>query len=145
MNTSVNNISINLSGAQNVDSSTFSNPRMDISVANLKHIQTMLAFDKLPENWDSYGSNKPNRAAIVKAVNFILNQLSPQKQDVFFTAPTTDGDILVELKEGKGQVELIFSIEEDDKIIASYNSEFYAEAILNKTTLNSYINWLRKS
>ncbi|HRP37829.1 MAG TPA: hypothetical protein PLS50_08550, partial [Candidatus Dojkabacteria bacterium] len=65
-----------------------------------------------PPNWDSYGAKKPNSVALVKAVNYIVEKLAPLNLEVFFTTPTTDGDIVVELKNNSSSLEIIFSGEE---------------------------------
>ena len=69
-----------------------------------------------------------------KAVNF-AKYLSDKNIDIFFTAPTPDGDVLIELKNKEAHLEFIFSEAVEDKIIAAYNGDFHTEAILNDTTL----------
>lgn len=108
---------------------------------NKKHIATIQDFAQLPPNWDTYNANKPSLYAIAKAINF-AKYLSDKNIDIFFTAPTPDGDVLIELKNKDAYLEFIFSEAVEDKIIAAYNGDFHTEAILNDTTLLSYLKWL---
>ena len=143
MNTSIDNISFNISGDKPA-SSSFYQSGVELSSNNTSHIYSILAYNILTEDWDSYGAKKPNGAAIVKSINFIYSELSPRKLEVFFTALTPDGDVLVEVKNITSNLELIFSGEVDDKIVASCNGDFYAEEILNETTLLAYLKWMEK-
>ncbi len=143
MNISVDNISFNIPDEKPA-SASFYQSSVELSNNNTGHVYSILAYSSLLENWDSYGAQKPNGAAIVKAINFICSELSIKKQNVFFTAPTPDGDVLVELKNGNCNLEFIFSGETADKVIASCNGDFSAEGVLNETTLHAYLNWLHK-
>ncbi|MBK6565099.1 MAG: hypothetical protein IPL63_00185 [Saprospiraceae bacterium] len=105
-------------------------------------ISLIKSFGNLDDNWNSYGANKPTAKAIVKAVNF-AKYLSDRCLEIFFTAPTPDGDILIELKNGGASLEFIFSsIDEEDKIIGSFDSDEYCEAKINDTTKQAYLKWL---
>jgi len=142
MPTLTNSIQLNISSDISPVSSSVYHKRIQLSENNKSHIYSILAYGSLQENWDLYGAKKPSRGAITKAIKFICVELSNRKQEVFFTAPTPDGDILIELKNDNSIIEFLFSEETDDKIIASDDNVLYAECILNETTLKSYINWL---
>jgi hypothetical protein len=142
MNTSVDNIIFNIPENRRPATSTFYGGGLVLSSNNASHIYSILSYSNLQENWDSYGAKKPNSAAIVKAINFIIEALSAREYEIFFTAPTADGDILVELKHNHSNLEFIFSGEVEDKIVASCNGDFHAEETLNETTLHSYLKWL---
>jgi hypothetical protein len=144
MNTSVDNITFNVSENLWPVTSTTYGERLDLSANNATHVYTIFAYSNLQENWDSYGAKKPSNSAIVKAINFILTELNARYYEVFFTAPTADGDILVELKHNNANLEFIFSGEVEDKIIASCYGEFHAEEALNETTFHSYLKWQLK-
>lgn len=143
MNTSVDNISFNIPSDVPASSSFYSGG-IPLSQNNVGHIYSIMAFGNLPANWDSYGANKINGAAIVKAINFIYTDLGKREEEVFFTAPTADGDILVELKKDNSNLEFIFSGETSDMIIASCSGDHHAEQVLNETTVNAYLTWLNK-
>lgn len=139
MNTSVDDFYCNIS--ENLSNGTYPGPS-DLSPNNASHIYTLFAYENLMQNWDSYGAKTPNKAAISKAINFILFRLNARGIEVFFTAPTADGDIVVEMKHNNSNIELLFSGEVEDKIIASCSGELHAEGILNETTFHSYLKWL---
>jgi hypothetical protein len=141
MNISVENISVNISDEKPV-SSSFYHFRNVLSQNNLSHISAISNYYNLEDNWDTYGAKKPNGAAIVKAINFIYWELNPKNKEVFFSAPTPDGDILIELKNASSNLEIVFSGEEEDRVIASCKGEFHAEAPLNETTFLAYLKWL---
>ena len=145
MNTSVDYISPNILRDDKPVNSIYADPKIvELSNSNISQVYSILSYKNLPENWDSYGAKRPNTAAIVKAVNFIISQLDSRGYTVFFTAPTSDGDIVVELKHAGANLEFIFSSEVGDKIVASCNGDFHAEEILNETTLHAYLKWLHQ-
>ena len=142
MNTSVDNFAMNILEDAKPLSSTILNVAVELSENNLKQLLNLHSFFGLQENWDSYGAKKPSPVAILKAVNFIVQELNPFNFEVFFSAPTADGDIVVEIKNLTYSIEIIFSRDVPDKIICSCNDELHAEENLNETTFNSYTQWL---
>lgn len=117
---------------------------VELSRNNRKHTDSILAYGNLEKNWDSYGANRPSNVAIAKAISFIVEKLSPRRLEVFYTTPTPDGDVLVELKNESRNLEFISSADAEDKIIGSCGGEFYMEHALNETTLSSCLKWLYK-
>lgn len=113
-----------------------------LSRNNRKHTDSVLGYGDLKENWDSYGANRPSGVAIAKAISFITEKLSPRGLEVFYTVPTPDGDILVELKNESRNLEFIFSETAGDKVIAFNSGALYKEDTLNETTLRACLNWL---
>ena len=140
MNTSLDHITLNIPNWTPGYSSYKRKP--EVSNNNMAHIHTILSFKSLEDDWDSYNAKKPSGAAITKAINFIVGDLSASGKEVFFSAPTPDGDILIEVKNGDSNLEFIFSGEVDDKVIACQKGEFMQEAPLTETTFNAYTNWL---
>ena len=141
MNTSVDTYSLNII-ADYKPASAFYNMAIELSSNNLSQLSTIYSFAGLKENWDSYNAKSPNAAAVTKAVNFIVEEINRRKLEVFFTAPTADGDIVVEIKHNNCNIEVVFSGEVPDKIICTCNEELHAEQNLNETTFNSYLKWL---
>ena len=113
-----------------------------LSRNNRKHTNSILGYGNLEKGWDYYGANRPSKVAIAKATSFIAERLSPRQLEVFYTVPTPDGDVLVELKVESRNLEFIFSETDDDKIIASANGELCKEDALNEATFRSCLNWL---
>jgi hypothetical protein len=144
MNTSVDNITFNISDNTIPATSTTYGVEFDLSPINAIHVYSIYSYSNLQENWDSYDAKKPNNSAIIKAINFIITELNARGYEVFYTAPTADGDILVELKHKNVNLEFIFSGEVEDKVIGSCDGDFHAEEALNETTLHSYLKWLKQ-
>ena len=120
---------------------TYSRQESYVSENNLKTISTLKSFLLLNGNWDLYNAEKPSGIAIIKAIAFCL-WLSKRSIDIFFTAPIADSDILIELKNGKSNLEFVFSQSVDDKILAWNDGDLKAESMLNDTTRESYLKWL---
>jgi hypothetical protein len=144
MNTSVDNITFNISDNTIPTTSTTYGVEFDLSPINAIHVYSIYSYSNLQENWDSYDAKKPNNSAIIKAINFIITELNARGYEVFYTAPTADGDILVELKHKNVNLEFMFSGEVNDKVIGSCDGDFHAEEALNETTLHSYLKWLKQ-
>lgn len=113
-----------------------------LTEVNKKQIGLIRSFSILNPNWDSYEANEPSSKAISKAISF-AKYLSDKGINIFFTAPTPDGDILIELQNEGAHLEFVFSsIDEEDKVVASYNNKHYCEASINDTIKNAYLKWL---
>ena len=141
MDTSTTNTDFFIENKLELNTSAVYSKKITISENNRKHIFTLKSFLNLQSNWDSYNSNKPSFIALTKSLSFV-QRLSERGIEVFFVAPTSDGDIIIEIKNEAANLEFIFSEEVDDKIIASCNGIFNAEAVLNETTYNAYLKWL---
>jgi hypothetical protein len=141
-NTLANNPSFNNSIQQYYFGSNIDIPQgASISENNLNQIRTMRSFLSLKENWDTYNAEKPAQEAIKKAISFSL-WLSLRDVEIFFTAPTPDGDILIEVKDDNSNIEFVFSKDENDRVLAWSEGDFFTEAPLNDTTQVSYLKWL---
>ncbi|MFM2395019.1 MAG: hypothetical protein RLZZ546_3002 [Bacteroidota bacterium] len=140
MNFSNNNLIINLNS--NSANTFFQNEHKILSENNKRQIALINSFSTLPQNWDSYDANVPSNKAISKSVAFV-KYLSDKNIEVYFTAPTPDGDIVVEIRKNLAQLEFVFSqIDTEDKVIASYDGDFSSEAKINDTTNYAYLKWL---
>ena len=141
MDTSTTNTDFFFENKLELNTSAVYSKKITISENNRKHIFTLKSFLNLQSNWDSYNSNKPSFIALTKSLSFV-QRLSERGIEVFFVAPTSDGDIIIEIKNEAANLEFIFSEEVDDKIIASCKGIFNAEAELNETTYYAYLKWL---
>ncbi len=138
--TSADNFTISIDTNQE-NYSYLNNNIITLSIENAKHYTLVESFKYLLANWDTYNANTPSKNAISKALKFIL-ELSKMNLDVYYTVPTADGDIIVELKKNNANLEFIFSEQVDDKVIATFGNDFNSEAELNETTFNAYLKWL---
>ncbi|MBK9301370.1 MAG: hypothetical protein IPN14_12380 [Bacteroidetes bacterium] len=112
-----------------------------LSDINLKHIAQVKGFSNLEPNWDGYNANIPSDIAISKAIEHIF-WLNRNNVTVFFSAPTRDGDILIEVKEGNARVEFIFSADVHDKVLLIHNEDVIVEYPYYNSNASSYIKWL---
>lgn len=141
MSTSTTNTDYFIESDMELNSSAVYSKKNTVSDNNRKHIFTLKSFVNLQSNWDSYNANKPSLTALTKSLSFV-QLLSERGIEVFFVAPTPDGDIIIEIKSEAANLEFIFSEEVDDKIVASFNGLFSSEAVLNETTYHAYLTWL---
>lgn len=142
MNTSVSNIyKDSYTNSSNIQYSYSNNDYVQPSDENIQAILTVRGYRELQNNWDSYNGLKTSLVAIQKAISFIL-WLSEYKIDVFYTAPSPDGDVLVEIKIGNANLEFEFTNNNQDNVCATENGDYIQSALLNETTLRSYIKWL---
>tara|TARA_R110002074_G_C12350355_1_gene649573 strand:- start:427 stop:894 length:468 start_codon:yes stop_codon:yes gene_type:complete len=144
MNTSVANIHTDYYfNTSSFSNKSFVNTKIVnfISESNKRAIETLKSYAALDNNWDGYEALKPSNISIKKAISFILT-LQEYNIDVYFVAPTPDGDILVETKSFDANLEFEFSSNSPDIIIASQDGELKSETELNDTTLVSYLRWL---
>lgn len=112
-----------------------------LSLINKEAIKTIKAYERLEDNWDSYHGAKTSPNAIKKAISFIL-WLSKYNIDVYYTAPSPDGDVLVEIRDGQACLEFEFTPDNSDNVCATFEGEYMQAAELNETTQQSYLKWL---
>ncbi len=141
MNTSTTNTDSLIENSLDLNTSAVYSKKITISENNRKQIFILKSFLNLQSNWDSYNATKPSSIALIKALTFV-QRLSERGLDVFFVAPTADGDIIVEIKNEAANLEFIFSEDVDDKVVASCEDVYNSEAVLNETTYNAYLKWL---
>lgn len=141
MSISTTNIDFFIENSLELNTSAVYSKKITISENNRKHLFTLKSFLSLQKNWDSYNANKPSLTALTKSLSFV-QRLSEREIEVFFVAPTSDGDIIIEIKNEVANLEFIFSEEVDDKIVASFKGVFSSEAVLNETTYHAYLKWL---
>lgn len=107
----------------------------------LFEINKLYSFLQLPENWDSYNAARPSKIAVENAVDFI-KRLTQRQQFPFYTAPSPDGDILVELKNENVTLEFIFSQDGTNRIIGIVDNDEKFEKELNETNEYCSLKWL---
>lgn len=142
MNTSVSNIyQESYTNSSNIEYSYSNTKYIMPSKPNVEAINTIRNYVYLRNNWDTYNGAKTSIIAIQKAISFIL-WLSDYNIDVFYVAPSPDGDVMVEIKNNSANLEFEFTEDNSDNVCATENGEFIQSAQLNETTLRSYIKWL---
>jgi len=104
-------------------------------------INKLNSFLQLPENWDSYNAAKPSKIAVENAIQFIV-RLTQRQQFPFYTAPSPDGDILVELKNDDVILKFIFGEDGINRIVGLVGNEEKFEKELNETNEYCSLKWL---
>jgi|AntAceMinimDraft_16_1070373.scaffolds.fasta_scaffold16417_2 hypothetical protein len=79
-----------------------------LSSSAKKFISKLQSFKEYAENWDSYGAKKPSEIAINNAIT-LIKQLDENNLPIYFTAPGPNGEIIVELKKNKIEIEVYFN------------------------------------
>jgi hypothetical protein len=123
------------------DTSIGSSAVYSLSGNNLQHIIQIKSFAHLPQNWDSYNADAPSTAAIAKAVAHIF-ELNSFGLQVYFTSPTRDGDIVIEVKNGDASLEFIFAEHVSDRVILIQNGAHHAEYPYYNSNITFYLKWL---
>lgn len=142
MNTSVSNIyQESYKNSSNIAYSYSNTEYFTPSKENIQAINTVRSYSSLQNNWDSYNGLKTSLIAIQKAISFIL-WLSEYQINVFYVAPSPDGDVMVEIKKGDANLEFEFTSNNGDNVCATENGDYVQSADLNESTLRSYIKWL---
>lgn len=122
----------------NLKYSTPHSIRISLSSANNDIVKIIKGFAGLNENWDSYNAAKPSMVAIQRAIAFVLDL----KHDVYYAAPSPDGDIMLEIRNQNRSLEIEFTHNNTDTIVALEENEIVQEAVLSQTTLQAYFKWM---
>ena len=111
-----------------------------LSLTNKLEIQKVKSFTELEENWDSYGAQKvseevtENSILLIEAIDFL-------DEDVYFTSPGPNGEIMIQLKNEDKEVELIV-YESKTKFVTFENNEFKKQGDFEANILPKIIEWL---
>lgn len=122
-------------------STSVSKPTDKLGEQALFEINKLHSFLYLPENWDSYNATKPSKVAVENAIDFTL-RLTQRQQFPFYTAPSPNGDILIELKDNNVSLEFIFGEDGTNRIFGLSNNEEIFEKELNETNEYCSLKWL---
>lgn len=111
-----------------------------LSYANKLEIQKIGSFSDLERNWDSYNAEELNSNTISKAID-IVKEIDILDEDVYFTSPGPNGEIMIQLKKESKEVELII-YEDRTKYITFVNNEFVKQGSFSLNILSEIIEWL---
>jgi hypothetical protein len=115
----------------------------ELSEEAIDTIVKLKSFLRLQDNWDSYGAAAPQKDIIEQAISFVKS-LDQRGQEVFFTAPGPNGEILVEVTQGEKTIETTIS-EDGGKSYASFHrTQCVEEGNLSDLRLPLLLQWLRE-
>lgn len=97
------------------------------------------SYQRLENNWDSYGGIAPTKEIIEQAKDFVI-KMDSYGCKIFFSAPGPNGEILVELKKDNRSVEVVFNDNKNVEV-AFFENENCIEEI-NFLDENKIVAWL---
>jgi len=110
-----------------------------ISRANREEIANIKSFIQLRDNWDGYGAVSLSRDAMEQAIAFI-HCLDKFDIDVYLSSPGPNGEVMVQLKIGRKEIEFIFYSDKSKYVLFS-NNEFQSQGIYTAGLLSEIIEW----
>ena len=111
-----------------------------LSLANRMEIVNIKSFAQLTANWDGYDAATVNPVAIEKAVSFI-HEINNFDIDVYLSSPGPNGEIMVQLKCNRHELECIF-YEDKSKYVLFNNNSFENQGEYDPTILPDLLAWL---
>lgn len=108
----------------------FYSPTPSLSDAAGKVVSKISGFKNLTSNWDSYGAEKPSRNAIDNTVSFIRT-IDALEIPVYFSAPGSNGEIVVELRKGNYEAEVYFNADNSNEVLIYEGDACISEGILD--------------
>ncbi len=124
--------------------STFVRPQdiYKLSTKAAKVIDKIKSFVDLEEDWNSYGALPIASVAVENAIQYV-KELDKAGQDVYFTVPTTESGVLIELKNNLKSVELFFYEDGSSEFMLYKGNDLEKEGEIEKgTQVNELAVWL---
>lgn len=122
------------------DQSTLFKIKGEISTINRFEIQNLRSFKNLEENWDSYEAEKISELVINNAIS-IVEKIDKFDEDVYFSSPGPNGEIMIQLKNYQKEVEIIV-YSDRQKYVTFYESNFEKQGDFNINILSEIVEWL---
>ncbi|MBV6477748.1 MAG: hypothetical protein HGGPFJEG_00492 [Ignavibacteria bacterium] len=113
-------------------------PNKNIS-GKIKIINQLHEFLNLNENWDSYGAQPLNKKTIEKAIE-VVNVLDRNNIEVYYTAPSPSGDILLESRMRNKILEIEILVDDKITFTAYENDDVFKSGNLIESDYD-IINW----
>jgi len=116
------------------------NPDDFISYRQLQQI-LIVTYTQLPQNWDSYGAI-PSTLKTAENANEILSEIFNNQQKIFHSAPSPNGDIMIELQHKNKALELECFADGKQTYTTLINNEVQEEKELKITNIPNLLIWL---
>lgn len=100
------------------------------------------AYSSLSTNWDTYNGIAPSDEVINRALDCV-KWLKDNGVEVYYTAPSPNGDIVVEIRKGECSIEFEFGVEGFDLIIQCNDSGLVNETRYNENSRSILITYLK--
>ena len=111
-----------------------------ISRANREEIANIKSFIHLSDNWDGYEAAPISRDAMEQAISFI-HDINKYDIDVYLSSPGPNGEVMIQLKLGRKEIEFIFYSNKSRYVLFS-NNEFQSQAVYTPGLLPELVEWL---
>jgi len=121
--------------------STIFKTKGSLSLSNKQEIQKIRLFAELEENWDSYEAQRIATSVISRATR-LVECIDSLDEDVYFTSPGPNGEIMVQLKKGLKEVEIILYEESSAKYVTFQDNKFKKQGVFSLRILPEIIEWI---
>lgn len=111
-----------------------------ISYPHRVEIQKIRSFSELEKNWDSYDAQEISSDVISQAVD-LIKEIDKLDEEVYFSSPGPNGEVMVELKRKDKEVEIII-YKEKMKYVTFENGDFEKQGEFKIQILPEIIAWL---
>ena len=111
-----------------------------LSLTNKLEIQKIRTFKDLDENWDSYEAQRICQQVIDRSIEIII-KIDLFNENIYFTSPGPNGEIMIQLKTGSKEVEIIV-YPGKIKLVTFENNEFSKQSDFSADNLLGVIEWL---
>jgi hypothetical protein len=106
----------------------------------IKAIDKISEFADLKENWDSYGAS-PVPESVLSRAKDIVRKIYLRNIEVYFTAPSPSGDIMIELR-NLGKTLEIEILSDGNCTYTSYEGDDIEESVYDSESHNKILDWL---
>lgn len=110
------------------------------SKVNLAEIARIYEFQRLPQDWDSYGAAPIQPQAAADAIDCI-KQLDVYGMDVYQASPGPNGEIMLQMKEGIREIEFLF-YGQNSKYVTFLGNEYSSQGEFLLGILPELLTWL---
>lgn len=106
----------------------------------IKAVDKISEFADLKENWDSYGAS-PVPESVISTAKDVVRKIYLRNIEVYFTAPSPSGDIMIELR-NLGKTLEIEILSDGNCTYTSYEGEKVEEGVYDSESHNKILDWL---
>lgn len=110
------------------------------SFTNKMEARKIISFAKLEKNWDGYNAEEISQIVIENALA-IVSVINEHDEDVYFTSPGPNGEIMIQLKNEEREVEFII-YPAKSKFVKFTSNTFVSQGSFSISMLPEIINWL---
>jgi hypothetical protein len=127
------------------ETKTFETRTIDVNPGNninslIKTINELGGYADLKENWDSYGAS-PVPESVLSRSKDIVRKIYLRNIEVYYTAPSPGGDIVIELRNLDKTLEIEI-LSDGNCTYTSYEGDIVEEGVYDSESHNKILDWL---